>query len=128
MKTLAPVVVFKQRSSKRVLPQRSLTHIFCVFVTELAQQRTQVVLEELLGQCLKAFAGRLIRTRRGGQEVIEDERQVTVLLVQYATPLAAASLPRKINTETNMNGLGVSGFETIKRNCAAPRPKYRTSM
>jgi putative ABC transport system permease protein len=34
--------------------------------------------------------------------VIEDERQVTVLLVQYATPLAAASLPRKINSETNM--------------------------
>jgi len=27
---------------------------------------------------------------------------VTVLLVQYASPLAAASLPRKINNETNM--------------------------
>jgi putative ABC transport system permease protein len=35
-------------------------------------------------------------------KVIEDERQVTVLLVQYASPLAAVSLPRKINTETNM--------------------------
>ena len=35
-------------------------------------------------------------------KVIEDEREVTVLLVQYATPLAAASLPRKINSETNM--------------------------
>jgi putative ABC transport system permease protein len=35
-------------------------------------------------------------------KVIEDERQMTVLLVQYATPLAAASLPRKINSETNM--------------------------
>jgi putative ABC transport system permease protein len=36
------------------------------------------------------------------QKVIEAERQVTVLLVQYASPLAAASLPRKINTETDM--------------------------
>jgi putative ABC transport system permease protein len=35
-------------------------------------------------------------------KVIEDERQVTVLLVQYASPLAAVSLPRKINAETNM--------------------------
>ena len=34
--------------------------------------------------------------------VIEAERQVTVLLVQYATPLAAVSLPRKINSGTNM--------------------------
>ena len=36
------------------------------------------------------------------QKVIAAERQVTVLLVQYASPLAAASLPRKINTETDM--------------------------
>ena len=36
------------------------------------------------------------------RKVIEDERQVTVLLVQYASPLDAVSLPREINTETNM--------------------------
>jgi putative ABC transport system permease protein len=36
------------------------------------------------------------------RKVMEDERQVTVLLVQYASPLAAVSLPRKINSETNM--------------------------
>ncbi len=36
------------------------------------------------------------------RKVLEDERQVTTLLVQYASPLAAASLPRKINSETNM--------------------------
>ena len=36
------------------------------------------------------------------QKVLAAERQVTVLLVQYASPLAAASLPRKINTETDM--------------------------
>lgn len=36
------------------------------------------------------------------QKVIADERQVTVLLIQYATPLAAVSLPRKINSDTNM--------------------------
>ena len=36
------------------------------------------------------------------QKVISAERQVTVLLIQYASPLAAASLPRKINSETDM--------------------------
>ena len=36
------------------------------------------------------------------RKVIEQERRVTVLLVQYASPLAAVSLPRKINNETNM--------------------------
>jgi putative ABC transport system permease protein len=35
-------------------------------------------------------------------KVIAAERQVTVLLVQYASPLAAVSLPRKINTETDL--------------------------
>jgi putative ABC transport system permease protein len=34
--------------------------------------------------------------------VDDDERQVTVLLIQYATPLAAASLARKINAETSL--------------------------
>ncbi|HEY5309960.1 MAG TPA: FtsX-like permease family protein [Casimicrobiaceae bacterium] len=36
------------------------------------------------------------------RKVVEAERQVTMLLVQYATPLAAVSLPRRINTQTNM--------------------------
>ena len=36
------------------------------------------------------------------RKVLEEERQVTVLLIQYSSPLAAVSLPRKINTETNM--------------------------
>lgn len=36
------------------------------------------------------------------QKVVAAERQITMLLVQYATPLAAVSLPRKINTQTNM--------------------------
>jgi putative ABC transport system permease protein len=36
------------------------------------------------------------------QKVISAERQVTVLLIQYASPIAAASLPRKINRETDM--------------------------
>ena len=35
-------------------------------------------------------------------KVVAAERQVTMLLVQYATPLAAVSLPRKVNTQTNM--------------------------
>ena len=34
--------------------------------------------------------------------MVAAERQITMLLVQYATPLAAVSLPRKINTQTNM--------------------------
>ena len=36
------------------------------------------------------------------RKVIEAERQVTVALVQYATPLAAVTLPRRINSETNL--------------------------
>jgi putative ABC transport system permease protein len=36
------------------------------------------------------------------RKVLEDERQVTVLLIQYASPLAAVSLPRRINTDTQM--------------------------
>jgi putative ABC transport system permease protein len=47
------------------------------------------------------------------KKVIEDERQVTVLLVQYATPLAAASLPRKINAETNMQAASPA-YETAR--------------
>jgi putative ABC transport system permease protein len=31
-----------------------------------------------------------------------EEREITMLLVQYASPLAAASLPRRINAQTNM--------------------------
>ena len=36
------------------------------------------------------------------RKVVAAERQITMLLVQFATPLAAVSLPRKINTQTNM--------------------------
>ena len=46
-------------------------------------------------------------------KVIAAERQVTVLLVQYATPLAAVSLPRKINTETNMQAASPA-YETAR--------------
>ena len=47
------------------------------------------------------------------KKVIEDERQVTVLLVQYATPLAAVSLPRRINAETNMQAASPA-YETAR--------------
>jgi putative ABC transport system permease protein len=47
------------------------------------------------------------------RKVIEDERQVTVLLVQYATPLAAATLPRKVNNETNMQAASPA-YETAR--------------
>lgn len=36
------------------------------------------------------------------RKVVEAERQVTVALVQYASPLAAVSLPREINTKTDL--------------------------
>ena len=36
------------------------------------------------------------------KKVVEAEREVTILLLQYATPMAAATLPRKINAATNM--------------------------
>ena len=35
-------------------------------------------------------------------DLVEAERQVTVALVQYASPLAAVSLPREINTKTDL--------------------------
>jgi putative ABC transport system permease protein len=47
------------------------------------------------------------------KKVIEAERQVTVLLVQYATPLAAVSLPRKINAGTNMQAASPA-YETAR--------------
>lgn len=36
------------------------------------------------------------------EKVVAAERAVTMLLIQYASPLAVVSLPRKINAETNM--------------------------
>lgn len=47
------------------------------------------------------------------KKVIEEERQVTVLLVQYATPLAAVSLPRRINAQTNMQAASPA-YETAR--------------
>jgi putative ABC transport system permease protein len=49
----------------------------------------------------------------GQKKAIEDERQVTMLLLQYATPLAAVSLPRKINAETNMQAASPA-YETAR--------------
>ncbi len=46
-------------------------------------------------------------------EVIEAERQVTILLVQYATPLAAVTLPRKVNSQTSMQAASPA-FETAR--------------
>ncbi len=46
-------------------------------------------------------------------EVIKEERQVTALLVQYATPLAAVTLPRYINTQTNMQAASPA-FESAR--------------
>jgi putative ABC transport system permease protein len=45
--------------------------------------------------------------------VMEAERQVTVLLVQYASPLAAVTLPRKINSGTNMQAASPA-YETAR--------------
>ena len=36
------------------------------------------------------------------RQVMEDEREVTMALIQYKTPLAAMSFPRYINTSTEM--------------------------
>jgi putative ABC transport system permease protein len=36
------------------------------------------------------------------EQVVKADREVTMLLVQYASPLAAVSLPRRINAKTNM--------------------------
>jgi putative ABC transport system permease protein len=36
------------------------------------------------------------------QKILEDEREVTLALIQYRTPLAAVTFPRFINTTTEM--------------------------
>jgi putative ABC transport system permease protein len=36
------------------------------------------------------------------QKELEEAREITVALIQYATPLAAVSLPRLVNTSTDM--------------------------
>ena len=48
-----------------------------------------------------------------GRQVKGDEREVTVLLVQYATPLAAASLPRLINSKSELQAASPA-FETAR--------------
>jgi putative ABC transport system permease protein len=36
------------------------------------------------------------------QRILEEEREITLALIRYRTPLAAVSLPRLVNTTTNM--------------------------
>jgi putative ABC transport system permease protein len=38
----------------------------------------------------------------GGHAAMDEEREVTVVLVQYASPLAAATLPRHINSQSEL--------------------------
>lgn len=52
-----------------------------------------------------AFAGKKTPSSKGGDEDEDEDgipREVTALLVQYSTPLAVLSIPRRINAETNM--------------------------
>src|SRR5262249_21990057 len=43
----------------------------------------------------------------------DNDREVTVLLVQYASPLAAVTLPRKINSQTSMQAASPA-YETAR--------------
>ena len=47
------------------------------------------------------------------RKVLAQEREVTVLLVQYASPLAAVTLPRRINAETNLQAASPA-YETAR--------------
>lgn len=47
------------------------------------------------------------------KRALEEDREVTVLLVQYATPLAAASLPRAVNAKSELQAASPA-FETAR--------------
>jgi putative ABC transport system permease protein len=47
------------------------------------------------------------------RKAMEEDREVTVLLLQYASPLAAASLPREINSRTELQAASPA-YETAR--------------
>jgi putative ABC transport system permease protein len=47
------------------------------------------------------------------RKAMEEDREVTVLLVQYASPLAAATLPRQINSKTELQAASPA-YETAR--------------
>jgi putative ABC transport system permease protein len=47
------------------------------------------------------------------RKALEEAREITVLLVQYASPLAAAMLPRQINSKTEMQAASPA-YETAR--------------
>src|SRR5687767_5647276 len=47
------------------------------------------------------------------RKAMEEDRQVTVILVQYASPLAAAMLPRQINAQSELQA-GSPAYETAR--------------
>src|SRR5687767_5841479 len=47
------------------------------------------------------------------RKALEEAREVTVLLVQYASPLAAASLPRQINSQSELQAASPA-YETAR--------------
>jgi putative ABC transport system permease protein len=47
------------------------------------------------------------------RKALEEDREVTVLLVQYASPLAAATLPRQINSRTELQAASPA-YETAR--------------
>jgi putative ABC transport system permease protein len=50
---------------------------------------------------------------QGSAEEDDEDREVTVLLVQYASPLAAALLPRQINSQTELQAASPA-YETAR--------------
>jgi putative ABC transport system permease protein len=47
------------------------------------------------------------------RKALEEDREVTVLLVQYASPLAAATLPRQINSKSELQAASPA-YETAR--------------
>jgi putative ABC transport system permease protein len=47
------------------------------------------------------------------KKALEEDREVTVVLIQYATPLAAATLPRAINAKSELQAASPA-FETAR--------------
>ena len=72
----------------------------------------------------------------------EDEQEITALLIQYASPIAAATLPRFVNSTSDLQaaspayesarlfrmiGVGVDVLRALRAGAASRRPGCRSS-
>ena len=80
-------------------------------------ERTGLVLDRLVLTSI-ASVWQVHGEHQGAQDeadrkAMESDREVTVVLIQYASPLAAATLPRQINAQSELQA-GSPAFETAR--------------